>query len=380
MNKIPVSIVGGGKPRAIKGPDGVLFEIDHIRHCNETLKLILSSLPKTSGKIIFPMTGNHPVIPACAAALNPDAEIIVNEIDAHDYRMMQGSIGHHENITLSLGADLAEQQGEEVFVIFQIEKSGDRLLSFDILERLSEVLPEASQVMIMMSKIRQKDFTKKFKKIFTKGTIVGKTRDSSFYRAYTDKTKAKWTPRLKDVEVDAKGALFSMATRPGVFSHGRVDVGGLALYDSLELNAGESLLELGCGAGLVSLLAAIRGKNERGVFDNEIHMVDSSCRAIDCADMNIKSLEISKVTCELADKYEGSKKFDVFAGNPPYYANHRIAEYFVITAAKHLKKGGRLYLVSKHADEMEDMAEQYGFEVESFKRRGYDITVGTLVD
>ena len=31
------------------------------------------------------------------------------------------------------------------------------------------------------------------------------------------------------------GAYMEMLSRPGVFSHGRVDTGGLALYDSVEL-------------------------------------------------------------------------------------------------------------------------------------------------
>ena len=87
---------------------------------------------------------------------------------------------------------------------------------------------------------------------------------------------------------------------------------------------------------------------------------------------------MTKASCELADKFETDKKYDVFAGNPPYYANHRIAEYFIVTAAKYLKSSGRVYIVSKHAEEMEQIMETYGFEAASTKRRGYDITVGYL--
>ena len=106
---------------------------------------------------------------------------------------------------------------------------------------------------------------KKLKKVFSKGTIIGKTRDASLYRAITDSSKDIWTSREKSVEVDAMGAYIDMLTRPAVFSHGRVDTGGLALYDSVELNEGESLLELGSGAGLVGLLTAVREKESRGV-------------------------------------------------------------------------------------------------------------------
>ncbi|MCH2204297.1 MAG: methyltransferase [Lentisphaerales bacterium] len=376
MNKIEVHINAGGKPKSLKGPEGYLFEIDHLRFYNEGIKLLLNHLPETTGKIVFPMTGNAPVIPACAAAMNPDATVLVNEMDAHDYRMMSSSVGHFGNVEMTLKGDLDIVEEGPVHVFYQIDKNADRLLAFDILERLSKVLPAGSEVYLLIAKNRQKDFVKKLNKIFSKGTIIGKTRDASLFRGLTDSEKDIWTARRKNVEVDALGAYMEMLSRPGVFGHGRVDAGGLALYDSLELSKGESLLELGCGAGLVSLLAAVRERDNQGEETNTIHMVDSSVRAIDCAKENIDNLKLTKVSCELADKYETEQKFDVFAGNPPYYANHRIAEYFIITAAKYLKESGRVYIVSKHAAEMEELMETYGFEASTSKRRGYDITLG----
>lgn len=379
MRSVSVNINGGGKPRTIKSTQGIVFDIDHLRFFNEGVKLLLSHLPTTNeGTILFPMTGNAPVIPACAAALNPDAKVVINEIDSHDHRMMSQTVGHYSNIDITLQSDLEEIKEGPVTAFFEVLKNTDRLLALDILERLSTVLPDGSEVYVVLAKNRQKDFVKKLKKVYKKGSIVGKTRDVSLYKAFTDKAFDKWTAREKVVEVDAIGATVSMATRPGVFSHGRVDTGGLALYDSVELKPGESMLELGCGAGLISLLTAARALKENLTEQNKIHMVDSCIRAVDSAQKNIDATGLKKLSCELTDKFESTKEFDVFVGNPPYYANHRIAEYFIVTAAKNLKPGGRLYLVSKHAEEMEELAEQYGFKVSSISRRGYDITIGIL--
>ena len=55
--------------------------------------------------------------------------------------------------------------------------------------------------------------------------------------------------------------------------------------------------------------------------------------------------------------------------------NHRIAEYFIHTAAKVLKEGGRLILVSKHGKVIQEMAETVGFDVENGARRKYDISI-----
>ena len=42
--------------------------------------------------------------------------------------------------------------------------------------------------------------------------------------------------------------------------------------------------------------------------------------------------------------------FDLVLANPPYYSNWAIAKIFVEAAAKALKAGGRIFLVTKHAE------------------------------
>ncbi|NQZ57931.1 MAG: methyltransferase [Lentisphaeraceae bacterium] len=166
-----------------------------------------------------------------------------------------------------------------------------------------------------------------------------------------------------------------MTTRPGVFSNSRVDVGGLALYESVDMQPGEKMLELGCGAGLVSLLTAQRMVQDKGTFAGEITMVDSCSRAIECSKINLEDLGYEGFTIEHTEQFDTEDKFDLVVGNPPYYANNRIAQYFIATAAKTLKEGGRLILVSKHGSVIKEMAEAVGFEVETRGRRKYDISI-----
>ena len=156
MKKIEVHINAGGKPKILKGPEGISFDIDHLRFYNEGLKL-LRQLPETTGKIIFPMTGNAPVIPACAAAMNPEASIIVNEMDAHDYSYVSSSIGHFGNVEVTLKSDLDVIEEVPVHVFYQVDKNTDRLLAFDILERLSKVFTlDSSKVFYLSPKIVKK--------------------------------------------------------------------------------------------------------------------------------------------------------------------------------------------------------------------------------
>jgi len=67
--------------------------------------------------------------------------------------------------------------------------------------------------------------------------------------------------------------------------------------------------------------------------------------------------------------------FDVVLGNPPYFAQRRIAEYFIEVAVKALRPDGVLWLVTKHGAEIELLANTLHFQVETLHRRGYDISV-----
>ena len=371
MNKIKVDLPGNGKKVYIKTKHDFSYILNGARVVYSEYKMLLSHLGEFEGEVIFPFTGNAPIVPACYASLNPNAKITVYERDAHDFRMMKQSLEAFKNIEVKLAADIEASKSENILVIITALNNSDRLFSFDIIEKLNDVLPDKSDVYMLIERKRQKDFMKKLQKEFFGGSVIDKCREAILYSCKTNTEKNKWTSREKLVEVDAIGAEISMKTRPGVFAHGRVDTGGLALYETVELQPGEKVLELGCGAGLSSLLLARKFASRKASF----HLVDSDVRAIECTKKNIEENGFENITCELSDQFESEEVFDVIIGNPPYYANHRIAEYFIETAARHLADNGRLYIVSKHANQIGEMAEDNDFNIRHVKRRGYDITV-----
>jgi 16S rRNA G1207 methylase RsmC len=143
--------------------------------------------------------------------------------------------------------------------------------------------------------------------------------------------------------------LIQAVSRPGVFSHRRVDGGARALMKSAKVRPGDRVLELGCGSGVVSLALALRGDAMH------VHAIDSNARAVECtrlgAELNgIPSVQAQLSTAEdLGDGPPPESSFDLVVTNPPYYSNYRIAEIFARQAARVLKPEGTALFVTKQA-------------------------------
>ena len=131
------------------------------------------------------------------------------------------------------------------------------------------------------------------------------------------------------------------------------------------------LLDMGCGCGLVGLLVATRFP--KGLCD--LTLVDSHTRAIEAARANAASfrLEAKVLLSDAGTPAETNGTFDVFVGNPPYYSDYRIADVFLETAARALKKGGLCFSVCKNAAGLEPVQKRYFPHVEIIPRRGYAV-------
>jgi len=171
--------------------------------------------------------------------------------------------------------------------------------------------------------------------------------------------------------------LVQAVSRPGVFSHRRLDLGARALMEVMQIHSGEHVLDIGCGAGTVGLAAGLRAA------DVQVHAIDSNARAVQCAHAGAHLNGLSGFTTGLTadgdlhdEDLDRSGTFDVAVANPPYFSHFQIAEIFLQTARRGLKPGGRLYLVTKHPEWAVARTEQLFTDVIEQDVRGYTVITG----
>ncbi|MGN0891270.1 MAG: methyltransferase, partial [Candidatus Spyradenecus sp.] len=166
----------------------------------------------------------------------------------------------------------------------------------------------------------------------------------------------------------------TLETLPGCFCHRRADMGGLALTEVVaELVAfdpGDRVMDLGCGCGMDGLLLATAFPDKRLRIDYQ----DSSAPARDSTLANLRAHPHASRFFFSAEGEGDPNAYDLLLANPPYFGDWRIAEFFIQTAHRLLKRGGLIAFVSKRAAKPTELLQAAHFDLLSATpRRGYTI-------
>lgn len=145
-------------------------------------------------------------------------------------------------------------------------------------------------------------------------------------------------------QIDYQGTPLTIKSYPGVFNHGKLDIGTALLLDNLPTIEGGKVLDFACGCGVIGAVLKLRQP------------------AIDlfCSDISALATEATKLTLA-ANKLDGTvvaadglpeqpKHFDHIVSNPPFHTgiktNYSIVEQFISQSAARLTSKGSLTLVA----------------------------------
>jgi 16S rRNA (guanine1207-N2)-methyltransferase len=138
-----------------------------------------------------------------------------------------------------------------------------------------------------------------------------------------------------------QGINFEFETSSGVFSHRRVDSGTRLLIESMALPETGRVLDLGCGIGVIGIVAA------RLNHALEVWMTDVNSRAISLTESNTTRNGV-KATVRQGSLYEpaAESKYNLIITNPPMSAGmDAVVRPMIEGAPEHLIPGGALQLV-----------------------------------
>jgi 16S rRNA G1207 methylase RsmC len=251
-------------------------------------------------------------------------------------------------------------------LVYPSPRGGERELKLDVLEQAFHALQPGGAFVVLAPFDKDDFYQPVLKKIFGKVHVPMESNNSLFWCQRTGERPKRRHEVTFQVRADEGSLRF--LSRPGTFSYGRFDNGARALVEAAQIDAGDRVLDIGCGCGTNGILAS-----RRAGADAHIAFVDSNVRALQLTETNAKAAGLTDFRTYGSARVEGpeERSFDVVLANPPYYANASIARLFMERAKKLLKPDGRFYMVSKQIDLIYGDLEQVFGHVEIMEHRGY---------
>ena len=179
-----------------------------------------------------------------------------------------------------------------------------------------------------------------------------------------------------EVEVQVRGLNLRLHSDRGVFSRTHADYGTLLLARTAELPPHGAILDLGCGYGLLGIVAALASPQAA------VTLVDINPRAVELARLNCLRhlVRNAEVLTGDAPTVLGERTFDAVLCNPPYRAGKAAVMALLGDAARRLNAGGAVWFVGRTKQGIKTLARDLGSlfdRVETAEvKGGYRVMVG----
>jgi 16S rRNA (guanine1207-N2)-methyltransferase len=356
----PETFLGGrlqvSSSRGVHGPERVLLD------CLDQ---------EMEGRVL--VAGSREGLLALAAArLFPSAEVHLFQMDSYELHRARATLAANGavNARFRLGADLPDP-GSFDWVMLPVPERGDAMLAGDLLRQAHAALKPRGKLMAGTDNSHDKWLHTQVLEVFGAATIHLRSRAGMVYIAR--KQPGRRT-RPRDYSREFKARLFGrdlvLRSRPGVFSHGELDQGTLALAEAAAVSEDSRVLDLGSGSGALGIAAALAAPRGRAL------LVDSSARAARVARENVKRCGAEpNALVILAHDLQAvrGESFDLALANPPYYSDHRITQLFAREGRRTLAPGGEFLLVTKSPERPSEIIGLLFGEYKIEERRGYAV-------
>jgi 23S rRNA (guanine1835-N2)-methyltransferase len=162
--------------------------------------------------------------------------------------------------------------------------------------------------------------------------------------------------------------VLKISNHANVFARQQLDIGGRFLIENLPRCNNKTVIDLGCGNGVVGLNVLHQSPSSRIIF------IDESYMAVESAKQNVQNNMLDKMhQCEFLvsnclEQYaelEQHEKVDLVLCNPPFHQQNVITDHIALQmfkdAKQHLKSGGELRIVgNRHLDYPQKIKRLFG--------------------
>jgi 16S rRNA (guanine1207-N2)-methyltransferase len=151
-------------------------------------------------------------------------------------------------------------------------------------------------------------------------------------------------PKAVSFSINAAGEQLTLHSLPGVFNHGKLDIGTALLLENLPDIGQGKVLDFACGCGVIG--AILKRKNPK----IELFCSDISSLAVKATELTLAANKLNGIVVAADGIPEVPKQFDCIVSNPPFHTgiktDYSIVETFISQSAARLSNNGSLTIVA----------------------------------
>jgi len=318
-------------------------------------ELLIEQLGELSAERILCTSAGMGQFALAAAVRFPQAKVYCHYHDLyHAQQGRQAMADAPGNVTIGCAADFPEEAID--LAAFPFSARGEAEFTRDLMQAAHQLLAAGGHLIVSTDNPRDKWLHEEMQKLFRK--VVRRPADTGVvYLGRKQEPLKKVKQFAAEFVFQDQGRLIRACSRPGVFSHRRIDPGARQLMNAMQIGEGCRVLDIGCGAGVLSLAAALRAPRV------EVQAIDSAARAVECTARGAELNGLTSIHSRLnaAGEVDEPNSFDLVLGNPPYYAAFQIARLFARAGHAALRPGGQMLMVTKSPEwYAENLPEWFG--------------------
>lgn len=310
-------------------------------------QLLIDAMPELTATNVICTTAGRAQFAERYARERPESHVECCFLDLFQKNQSEFQVHDHgpiDNLKFCCEPDLPATPAD--LVAFTFRKGGDAELTRDLMQQGHQRLVDGGRLLATTDNDEDQWLHEQLQELFPKVTRRPFRKVGMLYLA----TKPGPLKKVKNFDCEFafrdRGRLLRVHSRPGVFSHRRIDLGARTLINTMQIKPGMKVLDMGCGVGTVALAASFAAENV------SVMALDSNPRAVQCTRLSAELNGAAGITAILdcEGRAASTGDFDLVLANPPYFSNYAIAELFLDTAYRALKTGGLIHVVTKTAN------------------------------
>ena len=353
-----------------------------------TSALIAAHLPGDSGNPTLYLGCSHGAGAAALALKSPHSEIWCSDINIIALEMTTATmkLNQIENAKIYSAINLTDSE-KELFasVIIDLPKSR-RLTQRWLVQAWEATQPGGVLYLAGANDHGIQSALKDAQALWGQPAILGYKkgcRIARFRKSPSPGNRPDWSiqPGIApgtwyNLDIFIKDYHLDLVSLPGIFSYDRLDMGTQVLLESIELQRGARILDLGCGFGLIGIFTGLAGALS-------VDLVDSNLLSVAAAQENVQRCLLINATVLASDALASVHDccYDIILSNPPFHSgqvvDYQMAEAFIQQSFQSLVPGGQFIIVANQFIRYEIFMKPFFTAVKLLRHSaGYQVWVG----